>query len=206
MEESTLSRGSTGGREPLFKVRRSKVHGMGVFALRPIRKGRRIVEYLGDRITHAEADRRYDHKPPEDNHTFLFTVDRRTVIDGGVNGNEARYMNHSCDPNCESVVEDRRVFIEAIRSIAPGEELVYDYQIGREDDDPQDIDEVFACRCGAKECRGTMLWPAERPKKKAAKKKRAQARRAPAKKQRKRPTRPATRSKRGKATKKKAAR
>jgi len=89
-------------------------------------------------------------------------VDARTVIDAGVDGNEARFVNHACQPNCESVIENRRVYIEAIRSIAAGEELTYDYQIQREADDPPDVDTVFACRCGAKRCRGSMLWPARR--------------------------------------------
>jgi uncharacterized protein len=151
---------------PLIKVRRSKVHGLGVFATRAIRKGQRVVEYLGERVSHAEADRRYDDKDKDDNHTFLFIVDRNTVIDAGVEGNDARFINHACDPNCESVTHERRVFIEAIRNIAQGEELAYDYQIQRDDDDPTDIDEVFACRCGGKSCRGTMLWPAKRRAKK----------------------------------------
>ena len=150
-------------RRPMFRVRRSKVHGLGVFATRRIRKGTRIVEYLGERVSHREADRRYEQKTTDDNHTFLFIVDRGIVIDAGVNGNDARFINHGCDPNCESVTEDRRVFVEAIRTIQPGEELKYDYSIGRAKDDPPDVDEVFACHCGAAKCRGTMLWPAKRP-------------------------------------------
>lgn len=150
-------------RRPMIKVRRSRVHGLGVFALRRIRKGTRIIEYLGERVSHREADRRYEHKDTPDNHTFLFIVDRSIVIDAGLNGNEARFINHGCEPNCESVTEDRRVFIEAIRTIQPGEELKYDYSIGRDKDDPPDVDEVFACHCGARTCRGTMLWPAKRP-------------------------------------------
>jgi uncharacterized protein len=149
---------------PLIKVRRSKVHGRGVFAARAIPKGTRIIEYTGERVTHKEADRRYDDKDPYDNHTFLFIVDKHIVIDAGVDGNEARYINHSCNPNCESVIAGKRVYIEALRRIEPGEELAYDYQIQREKDDPADVDEVFACRCGAKKCRGTMLWPPRRPK------------------------------------------
>jgi SET domain-containing protein len=156
-------------KSPLFKVRRSKVHGLGVFAHRKLRKGTRIVEYLGERVSHKVADDRYEQKDVDDGHTFLFIVDRGVVIDAGVDGNEARFINHGCDPNCESVIEDRRVFIEAIRTIQPGEELKYDYQIGRDDDDPENVDEVFACRCGADSCRGTMLWPAKRPKKRAKK-------------------------------------
>jgi SET domain-containing protein len=148
-------------RAPLFEVRHSRIHGYGVFAARKIRKGTTVIEYLGERLSHARADARYEHKDPNDNHTFLFTVDSKIVIDGGVDGNEARYINHGCDPNCESTTRSRRVFIEAIRTIQPGEELSYDYQIQRDRDDAPNVDEIFACRCGAKECRGSML---ERPK------------------------------------------
>ncbi len=144
-------------RTPLFEVRHSPIHGYGVFAARRIRKGAVIIEYLGDRVSHAQADERYKDKNPNDNHTFLFTVDARTVIDAGVDGNEARYINHACDPNCESTTVNRRVFIQAIRTIQPGEELSYDYQIQRDSDDAPNIDEVYACRCGAAQCRGTML-------------------------------------------------
>jgi SET domain-containing protein len=149
-------------RPGMMRVRRSRVHGRGVFALRRIRKGTRIIEYLGDRVSHRQADLRYEHKDISDNHTFLFIVDRSVVIDGGTNGNDARFINHSCDPNCESLIEDRRVFIEAIRTIQPGEELTYDYQIGRDRSDPPNVDDIYACRCGAGECRGSMLWPPKR--------------------------------------------
>jgi hypothetical protein len=147
-------------------VRDSNVHGRGVFAKRRIEKGERIIEYLGERVSHDEADRRYESKQENDSHTFLFIVDSKTVIDAGTAGNDARFFNHSCDPNCESVVEKRRVFIEALRAIEPGEEMTYDYQIYRDHDDPENIDEVFACRCGFANCRGTMLWPPEPKKKK----------------------------------------
>jgi uncharacterized protein len=156
----------------LIEVRRSNVHGLGVFAAKPIPKGTRIIEYVGERVSHDEADRRYEVKDANDSHTFLFIVDSKTVIDAGTDGNDARFFNHSCDPNCESTVEKRRVYIEAIRDIDQGAELTYDYQIQREDDDPDNIDEVFACRCGFAQCRGTMLWPTERkPKRKKAQKK-----------------------------------
>jgi SET domain-containing protein len=161
-------------RGPLFEVRHSKVHGYGVFALRRIRKGTTIIEYLGDRITHAQADARYEDKDPRDNHTFLFTVDANTVIDAGVNGNEARFINHGCDPNCQSTTAKKRIFIESIRTIRPGEELAYDYEIQRDDDDPADVDEIFACRCGAANCRGSMLEAPKKPRgKKPFKKKQA---------------------------------
>jgi hypothetical protein len=159
------------------QVRESDVHGRGVFATRHIAKGERIIEYLGDRVSHDEADRRYESKDENDSHTFLFIVDSKTVIDAGINGNDARFFNHSCNPNCESVVENRRVFIEALREIEPGEEMTYDYQLYKEEDDPENIDQVFACHCGFEQCRGTMLWPPE-PKKK---KRRAKQKATPAK-------------------------
>jgi SET domain-containing protein len=138
------------------------LHGLGAFAIRRIRRGTRVVEYTGERVSHPEADRRYQHKDVGDAHTFLFIVDEQTVIDAGVDGNEARFVNHACQPNCESVIENSRVFIEALRTIEAGEELTYDYQIQREADDPPDIDAIFACRCGSSRCRGSMLWPARR--------------------------------------------
>jgi uncharacterized protein len=150
---------------PMFIVRHSPIHGYGVFAARRIRKGTTVIEYLGERLSHARADARYEDKDPNDNHTFLFTVDKRTVIDAAVNGNEARYINHGCDPNCESDIRKRRVFIAAIRTIQPGEELAYDYQIQRDSDDAPDVDVIYACRCGAKECRGSMLEPRKKPRK-----------------------------------------
>jgi SET domain-containing protein len=156
-------------RTPLIEVRYSAIHGYGVFALRRIRKGTTVLEYRGDRVTHEQANARYANKDPKDNHTFLFTVDARTVIDAGVDGNEARYVNHGCEPNCQTVNMDKRIFIEAIRTIQPGEELAYDYQIQRDDDDPVDIEAIFACRCGAQGCRGSML---EAPEKKPQRKRR----------------------------------
>jgi uncharacterized protein len=155
-------------RQPMIEVRHSPVHGYGVFALRRIRKGTTIIEYLGERVSHEVADARYEDKDPNDNHTFLFTVDSKIVIDGGVEGNDARYINHSCEPNCESAAHAKRIYVEALRTIQPGEELAYDYQIGRDPDDPPNVDEIFACRCGAEKCRGSMLVARKKPRKKAA--------------------------------------
>jgi uncharacterized protein len=145
-------------------VRRSKVHGNGCFARRFIPKGTRIIEYLGERISHKEADQRYEGSDVNDNHTFLFIADRKTVIDATRGGNESRWVNHHCDGNCESETEKGRVFVDAIKDIEKGEELGYDYQIGRDKNDPPNVDEIYACRCGSPKCRGTMLWPAKRPK------------------------------------------
>ena len=167
---------------PLIEVRNSPVHGRGVFAVQPIKKGTRVLEYLGDRVSHEAADKRYEDHDESDNHTFLFIVDKKTVIDAGVGGNDARFINHQCAGNCESIIENRRVFIDAARDIEPGQELGYDYEIGREKDDPPNVDEIYACRCGSPQCRGTMLWPAKRP---APKRRKAKASR-PAKRQPKR--------------------
>ena len=138
---------------------------MGGFATRPIRRGTRIVEYTGERISHAEADRRYDDDKSPHAHVLLFTVNNRVVIDAGVGGNEARFINHSCDPNCDPVIERGHVYIEAIRNIAPGEELTYDYNLTREDED-EESEKRFACRCGARNCRGTQLEPLPRARRK----------------------------------------
>jgi uncharacterized protein len=148
---------------PAYVVRRSSVHGYGAFATRDLKKGEIVDEYLGDRITHAQADKRYEDHDENDNHTFLFIVDKKTVIDAGVGGNDARFINHKCDPNCESEIKKGRVFILTTKAVKKGEELGYDYQIGREKDDPENVDEIYACRCGSPKCRGTMLWPAKRP-------------------------------------------
>ena len=166
---------SASPKTPLYKVRNSKIHGRGVFAARRIRKGTKVIEYVGERVSHAEADRRYEDKAPDDNHTFLFIVDGRTVIDAGVDGNEARFINHACDPNCETVTEQRRIFIYATRTIQQGEELSYDYQIKRDPGDPEDMEQVFACRCGAASCRGTMIQPPDKPKRKSKAKTKAKA-------------------------------
>jgi uncharacterized protein len=148
----------------MIEVRHSPIHGYGVFALRKIRKGTTVIEYLGDRVSHEQADARYEDKDASDSHTFLFTVDSKTVIDAGVRGNEARFINHGCDPNCQSVTLKKRVFIEAIRTIQPGDELSYDYQIQRDPEDAPDVDVIFACRCGAASCRGSMLEPRKKPR------------------------------------------
>ena len=158
---------------PLYVVKRSKIHGRGVYAARRIRSGTRIIEYVGDRISHDEADSRYEMKADDDGHTFLFVVDDDLCIDAGVGGNAARFINHKCDANCETIIEGRRVFIEAIRTIQPGEELGYDYQLTWESkDDPAEL-ALFDCRCGAAECRGSMLDPVPLDKKRALKRKAA---------------------------------
>ena len=159
-----------------FAVRGSKIAGKGAFATRPIRKGERVVEYLGERVSHAVADARYDDHKSGVHHTFLFTVNRNVVIDASVDGNEARFINHSCDPNCESVIEGGRVFIDAVRPIKTGAELLYDYAYTRDGSETEEEETgLYGCRCGSRKCRGTILAPlskAEQKKRAAALKKR----------------------------------
>jgi SET domain-containing protein len=142
-----------------FEVRSSRIQGSGAFALGPIPNRTRIIEYTGERITHEEADARYDDAAMERHHTFLFTVDEQTVIDGMREGNDSRYINHSCEPNCETVVEQGRIFVDAIRDIAPGEELFFDYAYERDEEEDPEAEKRYACRCGAKTCRKTILAP-----------------------------------------------
>jgi uncharacterized protein len=154
-----------------FDVRQSGIQGKGAFANTRIRKGQRIIEYTGERISNDEADNRYDEASMRRHHTFLFTVTPRIVVDGAVNGNESIYINHSCDPNCEAVIDDKRIFIEAIRTIQPGEELVYDYQYERTGENDEDMEKFYKCLCGSPKCRGSIMKakPAPRGKKKTGK-------------------------------------
>ncbi len=157
---------TTDKRNPFFELRRSRIQGRGAFALRKIRRGTRIVQYVGEVIDDDEADRRYDDDAMGRHHTFLFTLDDDTCVDGAVGGNEASYINHSCDPNCEAVIVDGRIFIEALRTIQPGEELLYDYQYEREGSGPE-YDAQYPCRCGSPNCRGTIVKPEKKRRKKA---------------------------------------
>lgn len=170
--------------EQLFEVRNSPIAGSGAFALRHIPKGTRLIEYTGERVSHKVADARYDEAEENgSSHVVLFTVDDRTVIDAGVGGNDARFINHSCAPNCEAVIVSKRVFIDAIRDIEPGQELAYDYEMQNDGEDAETARKFWPCRCGAPNCRGTLLLlPVEKPKRKAA-------RRKPARKVKAKPTR-----------------
>ena len=153
-------RGTRAAGQP-FVVRESHIQGRGGYATRAIARGERVVEYVGERITVSEADRRYDDTAMDRHHTFLFTVNRRTVIDAAVDGNDARFINHSCDPNCEAIDEGGRIFIYALRDIRRGEELTYDYAYARDRDTTAEDEERYACRCGSPNCRGTILAPEE---------------------------------------------
>jgi uncharacterized protein len=139
-----------------FEVRPSPMQGLGAFATERIPAGTRLIEYAGQRITLAEAEARY----PDDgtrHHTFLFAIDDDIVVDAAFEGNEARFINHSCDPNCDVVVEDDRLWIETIRDVEPGEELAYDYEYELEERHSPAAKKRYPCNCGAPTCRGTIL-------------------------------------------------
>ncbi|SFN20141.1 SET domain-containing protein [Dokdonella immobilis] len=149
-----------------FKQRRSPIHGNGVFATADIPAETELVEYKGRLLTHAQADRLYDGTT-DTGHTFLFTLNDSYVIDANVDGNVARWINHSCRPNCRAVIEENqegrrredRVLIETLRAIRAGEELTYDYGISLGERLTPRLKQIWQCRCGDPECLGTMLKP-----------------------------------------------
>ena len=148
---------ANGGRR--IQVRKSGVHGKGVFAIAPLRKGDPVIEYKGEVITWKEALRRHPHDPADPDHTFYFHIDDKHVIDAKYGGNAARWINHACTPNCEADEIDGRVFITTLRHIKPGVELFYDYGLIIDERYSPKLKKQFECRCGTKGCRGTMLAP-----------------------------------------------
>lgn len=146
-------------RTPRLKVRNSPIHGRGVYAARDLHEGETLIEYKGERISWKEADRRPSSNPADPNHTFFFSLsDGKTVIDAAVGGNSARWINHSCAPNCEAEEsDDGRIFIRALRDIAAGEELNYDYGLILEERLTPALKKAYECRCGNADCRHTML-------------------------------------------------
>jgi SET domain-containing protein len=151
-----------------YEVRKSPVHGNGVFALRAIGAGERIIEYRGERISWDHATDRAAERGGPINHTFYFSLADGNVIDGGSRGNDARWINHACEPNCEAFEEDGRVYIHAMRDIDQGEELNYNYALIYDERHTPALKRLFACRCGTPGCSGTMLAPKRRAKKPAA--------------------------------------
>lgn len=153
---------------PRIAVRRSGIHGKGVFAVSPIRDGQTIIEYTGERITEDEIERRYPEDMEGLNHTFVFGIRHDVNIDGGSGGNDSRWINHSCDPNCDTFEEDDRIFVRAASDIRPGEELTYDYAIEAGEPLTAAVKKRWPCWCGSKNCRGTVLVPTPRKRKRAA--------------------------------------
>ena len=142
-----------------IQVRRSGVHGRGVFAEVAIAQGEIILEYAGEVIDWDEALRRHPRDASDPNHTFYFHLEDGRVIDGGVGGNSARWINHACEPNCESEEQAGRIFIRAQRDIAAGEELSFDYRLVIDGRHTPKLKKAYACHCGSPKCRGTMLGP-----------------------------------------------
>ncbi len=140
-----------------FEIRPSPIQGLGAFATEHIPGGIRLIEYAGERLTPEQADARYPDDSDDRHHTFLFAIDDDFVIDAAVGGNEARFINHSCDPNCDAVVDGGRIWIETIRDIEPGEELAYDYAFVLEERHTPAAKRRYPCNCGAATCRGTIL-------------------------------------------------
>jgi SET domain-containing protein len=140
-----------------LSVRASRIHGRGVYARRPIAAGTRVIEYRGERISSDEAEARYPGDFSGPHHTFLFSLDDGTIVDAAHRGNAARWINHSCRPNCETVLDGGRIYVESLRDIAPGEELTYDYNIILQARHTAAMKKHFPCACGAPGCRGTLL-------------------------------------------------
>jgi uncharacterized protein len=153
-------------RDALYEVRKSGIQGRGLFATRRIRPGQKIIEYTGEHIPNDEADRRYDEDKMKRHHTFLFTLDDDTCIDGNVRSNTARLINHSCDPNCEAIIEDDKIWIYALKNIQPGVELAYDYQYERTGDNIAELEKFYVCHCGSEKCRGSIMAPPKKRRKK----------------------------------------
>ncbi|MDD5478935.1 SET domain-containing protein-lysine N-methyltransferase [Rhodoferax sp.] len=147
----------TSGRR--VQVRRSGIHGKGVFALQPMAAGDVILEYVGEVITWQEAQARHPHDAANPQHTFYFHIDATRVIDALHGGNSSRWINHSCDGNCEAQERDGRIFIQARRDIAAGEELHYDYGLMLDERYTPKLKAQYPCWCGAAQCRGTLLAP-----------------------------------------------
>ena len=142
-----------------IQVRRSAIHGKGVYALRDIAQGETIIEYVGEVISWAQAQARHPHDPHQPNHTFYFHIDAERVIDARTRGNSSRWINHSCDGNCQAVQRQGRIFITALRDIAAGEELHYDYGLIVDGRLTQKLKAEYPCWCRAQACRGTLLAP-----------------------------------------------
>jgi len=145
----------------VIEVKESKLHGKGVFARKRIEKGSRIIRYKGKKITNEEGAERYDESNMKRHHTFLFCLDDDYCLDGGEKGNEARFINHSCNPNCEAVQEGNKIYIDAIKNIPKEKELTFDYSLYSDGDLPKNWKKFYACGCGSKLCRGVMLAPDE---------------------------------------------
>jgi len=159
-----------------IQVRRSGVHGKGVFARQDIAKGDTIIEYVGEIISAQEAEDRHPHDPQDPNHTFYLQIDEDRVIDALHGGNSARWINHCCTPNCKPEVDEGRVFIKAKRNIVAGEELNYDYGLIIDEPITKKLIAQYPCWCGSPKCRKTLLAKTSKSRKETDKQKAAEIR------------------------------
>ena len=141
-----------------FYVRRAAIHGRGVFASAVMARGDYLLEYRGEVLSERQANRRFSRSEGEAGAHFLFRDRRWPVIDGAVAGNSARWINHSCAPNCEAEQDNDRVYIRAIKKIKVGDEIFIDYRLDAGSRPSKALKATYACRCGAKTCRSTMLY------------------------------------------------
>ena len=154
-----MSKKSAPAGQRRIQTRNSPVHGKGVFAVQDIAEGETLIEYVGEIISWPEAQARHPHDPANPNHTFYFHVDEDHVIDALVGGNSSRWINHACDPNCEAEEQNGRIFIKALRNIAAGDELNYDYGLMIDERYTPKLKADYPCWCGSVQCRGTLLAP-----------------------------------------------
>ncbi|WP_223957574.1 SET domain-containing protein [Paraburkholderia sabiae] len=137
-----------------LSARHSPVHGTGLFALRPLKAGERLLEYKGEVTSWRRAAAR---QQSDAGHTFVFGLSDGRVIDGSRGGNSARFLNHACEPNCEAIETGDRVFIHALTAINVGDELFIDYGLVIDGEVTDDVRTQYACRCGASGCRQSMI-------------------------------------------------
>lgn len=159
MTSSSKSKTVAASDKPAFIVRNSPIHGRGVFATRNIPADTLLIEYEGERISDKEAAKRHGSDPENPYHTFFFSLESGKMIDGGVDGSDARWINHACEPNCEAREEKKRVYIYTLRDIKRGEEFNYDYGLVVDERQTKALKKAYECRCGAASCRHTMLAP-----------------------------------------------
>tara|TARA_Y100001980_G_C14213122_1_gene72020 strand:+ start:55 stop:537 length:483 start_codon:yes stop_codon:yes gene_type:complete len=149
----------------MWKLKKSKIHAYGVFAEKRIPKGTKIIEYIGEKVSRKEGDKRSEKRLKKHLHSkttgsvYIFELNKHYDIDGSPNYNKAKYINHSCNPNCEVEITKNRIWIKSIKNIREGDELSYDYGFEFDEDDYKD----HKCKCGSKKCIGYIIssddWP-----------------------------------------------